>query len=541
MLSRFPSKAVGFSPFEAVTHNGKVSIRDKETNTGETPEGSIIQKLNFSYMSDKPEAKYNPEIIYNWEPYQKLVPVHHDSGKPYTTNQLNAKRKASQKSGIKYWNPNHFVNPYQDLDYMIMMGVTQTTFVGSMMNTLTRFIMGTGFHPDIELIDPSGDEDEDAKTLKDYKHVVDFLKSIDSYVDRRVEGRNDVPLIENVAMMIDSTNIFNRAALMFVYDDEDQFVDSDGKTWKEVPTALRYAHPRDLGIIETHEVTQGLTHVQWREEYEMISVSDMIYLWNPLISAKYNNSMFYGGSMILPMLDAARSIRSLIGTDFPAMARNTWAGMPIVVVMPQGQTDEEKVSEYTEIVNRFVVGGANILLEDPANVTVHNIDFEPKVMEFQKLVDFLARYCVASAGLPQTLFFDETTSTRSTMLGKIQLAMSVTIEPVREQFNRQINPQWYQRWFEMKYGGTDTAKKIKTKLVWNDLHVEKWFDKVEASNMLDARLRLKNKAYGELTGIPNYTNMVVDNSDVVPGGDPSQLEPRDPPDSRLETRGKEAK
>ena len=532
----------GFQPSEANLARPRPFINRSDTGikVDEEDEG-IIKQLNAAYMAAHPKAVYDPEIIYNWDPYLKLVPANHENkGIPYTSEQLSAKKKDSVAIGNP-WNPNYFINPYQDLDYMMIEGALKTTFVGAEMNALTRFIVGKGFRPELELINPDKDEQKNAETLAKYTKVLDFLKSIDRYVDRRVPGRINMPLIELMTALIDTTNSFNRSALMFIYDKEHPFKDEDGKEWPLVPTTLRHAHPRDLGIIETDPLTQGLVSVQWNYNFQQISVDDMIYLWNPLVSAKYHNATFYGGSMVLPMLDAARTVRSLIGDDFPAMARNTWAGVPIITVDPEGASVEDREAEYGNLVGRFVVGGINIFLKHPDQVRVDNINLDPKVLEFQKLSDFLLRYSVASVGLPQTLFFDETTSTRSTMLGKIQLAMSVQIEPIRESINRQVNPQWYQKWLEMKYAGTDILKIVKAKLVWEDLHVEKWFDKVEAVNMVDARLPLKNKAYGDLSGIPDYVNKVVDNSGVVPGGDSSQLEPSDPPDSRLEQRGKEAK
>ena len=301
------------------------------------------------------------------------------------------------------------------------------------------------------------------------------------------------------------------------------------------------AHPRDLGIIEVDTNRWTLESVQWRHNYDMVSLDDMIYMWNPLDSAKYHDAWFYGGSKVLPMMDAARTMRSIIGDDFPAMARSTWAGMPLISVKPQGSTDQEKIAEYENLAGRFVVGAPNFFLEDPEHTRVDQISFQPKVEEFRKLVDSLARYCVACIGMPQTLFFDETTSTRSTMLGKIQLAMSVVVNPIREQIGRQFSPQWYDKWFRLVYKNDPRLKEYRIRTAFNDLHIEKWFDKVEAVNMVDTRKPLKDKEYGELAGIDNYPNKVDKDAELVPGGDPSLIEQRDGKDGKLELSKKELK
>ncbi|MCE2505905.1 MAG: hypothetical protein J4F36_05455 [Nitrosopumilaceae archaeon] len=46
-------------------------------------------------------------------------------------------------------------------------------------------------------------------------------------------------------------------------------------------------------------------------------------------------------------------------------------------------------------------------------------------------------------------------------------------------------------------------------MVWDDLHIEEWFDNIEAVNELDSRKQLTDDAYGELTGIENYPNKVI--------------------------------
>jgi len=67
----------------------------------------------------------------------------------------------------------------------------------------------------------------------------------------------------------------------------------NGRVYKEIPSSMKFAHPRDLGIIEVDPETWRLKSVQWRNAYYMVQAKDMIYLWNPLVSAKTRNSTFY--------------------------------------------------------------------------------------------------------------------------------------------------------------------------------------------------------------------------------------------------------
>ena len=98
----------------------------------------------------------------------------------------------------------------------------------------------------------------------------------------------------------------------------------------------------------------------------MISKKESIYLWNPLVSSKTRNSKFYGDSMMLPMLDSLRVIRKNIGVNFLAMAETAWAGRGVLSIAPQGQTEQEKIDEYTQITkNLSVPATTHLLLEDP--------------------------------------------------------------------------------------------------------------------------------------------------------------------------------
>jgi len=109
------------------------------------------------------------------------------------------------------------------------------------------------------------------------------------------------------------------------------------------------------------------------------------------------------------------------------MSEATWSGLFLMAIKPQGQDLAAKEAEYNQVVKNMVRGGPNVLLEDPDNVKFQNVDFNPKVKEFQELTEAMLRYCVASNGLPHSMFYDESTSNRATMIGKIQLATSTVI------------------------------------------------------------------------------------------------------------------
>ena len=515
---KVPLTLDGFNPYLVKTESqkeGSVTWNKTKISHASGPIPNNARKIQQSFLN--PDAEYNENIISNWIPHMAVSVVDENSGRPLSASEANDRRLASsQKTN---WIPNFFVNPMQDLDYMVIEALTRFTFIGPLMDALLKFLMGTGFRPELDLINPNKDAEKNEKEIQNNQDIIETLMQIDTQLNMDNELDLDTSFTDKIAALISVTNIFNRGALMFGYDKP---IEVEGKSFKQIPSSLKFAHPRDLGIINVAPDTWRLRSVQWRNAYNMIPTKDMIYLWNPLISAKTRNSWWYGDSMIMPMLDASRVIRKNIGVNFPAMAETAWAGSYILAVRPQGTTLSEKQKEYGQIVGNMVTGAGNVLLEDPNDVAFHNVDFNPKVNEFKELTEVLIRYSVASTGLPHSMFYDESQSNRSTMLGKIQLATSTVINPMRQWISREISNQWYQRWFRLlaKNGviKEEMLKKFKIKMVFNDLRIEEWFDKVEAVNEVDSRKELSDESYGELIGIENYKNKVVPDAQTTPGG-----------------------
>ncbi len=107
------------------------------------------------------------------------------------------------------------------------------------------------------------------------------------------------------------------------------------------------------------------------------------------------------------------------------MAEATWSGLFLMAIKPEGQNLADKQKEYQQVVKNMVRGGPNVLMEHPDDVKFQNVDFAPKVKEFQDLTEAMLRYQVAVAGLPHSMFYDESASNRATLIGKIQLVISV--------------------------------------------------------------------------------------------------------------------
>ncbi len=465
----------------------------------------------IAQASLNPEIEYTEDIVNNWNPHLELSVADENNG-----SALSAAEVVGLRNNDKNYVPHFFVNPMQDLDYIVIQALMRSTFIGPLLENITKFEVGTGFRPELELINPDEDEEKNSKEIQKHQDVITNLIGIDNQLNRDDNRDLDASFMEKVQALITVKNGFNRGALIFGYD---QKVEVNGKVYPEIPSSMKFAHPRDLGLTEFDPVTWRIQSVQWRNAFYMIPMKDMIYLWNPLISAKTRNAWGYGDSMCTPMLDAARVIRKNIGVNFNAMAAATWSGLFLMAIKPTGTNLAEKQKEYKQVVSNMRTGGPNVLLEDPDDVKFQNVDYNPKVKEFQDLTEAMLRYCVACTGLPQSMFYDESASNRATMIGKIQLARDTVINPMRQMDGRMICQQWYQRWFRLIYkDDKELLEKFRIKMVFDDLNIEEWFDKVEAALKVDSRQELTAKAFGELTGIDNYENKVKSGSEVNPGG-----------------------
>ncbi len=457
------------------------------------------------------DAPYDKELVENWDPNMFLSVMDDNTGHALSAAQINSRRSE------KNWIPTYFANPMQELDYITFEALSRSTIGGSIFQSIVKFLVGTGFRPELELINPSDDSVENQKEIDANKEVIQNLALIDKQLTIDSKGHLDVSFIEKISAIILNTLIFNRSALIFGYEKP---IEINGKMYPDIPSSIKFAHARDLGIIKVSPGTHRLEAVQWINAFDMIPVTEMIYLWNPLVSSKTRNSWFYGDSMMLPMIDALRVIRKNIGVNFLAMAETSYAGRGVLSIAPQGNTEQEKIDEYTQITkNMSVPATTHLLMEDPDNTRFDNIDYQAKVKEFAELNESLIKYCVATTGMPHSMFYDESASNRATMIGKIQLAIATVISPMREWIGRTISDQWYDRWFRLIYKDDESLlKKFRIKMVFDDLPITEWFDNVEAALELDSRKQLKDSKFGEIVGLSNYPDMVDTNAETIPGG-----------------------
>ena len=476
-----------------------------------------------------------------------------------------------------------YANPMQHLDYRIFENIQSSTIIGAMADALLKYVVGTGFKPVLKVIHPNEEDKEaDQKLIDDNQQIIRDLIEIDRQVDGKAptdgqvstgkeskegkegkeekdpkktaeeekkktidrmirtvgaDGKNetnttspaqqdalnmqkslDVSFQQKVGAMIGSALYNNRGALHFRYTKPITIRGVDHVD--AIPNIVTYAGAQDLGMIRVDDETGKMTHVQIRTRQEDFTpVQDMIYLWNPASTNKAHNSWFYGTSMLSPLISSSKLIRTLISETFPNMARSAWAGVFFIIVKNDGNTQASKQAEYEALAQHAVPGGQNILIKNPDDVKLENIDYNPKIKEFMELCMFLIKNAVSIFGLPQVAFFDESAANRSTMVGKIQLVLRTVVEPMRKWIGAEIVNQWYGPHYQYLYADQpDLLSKLEIDLDWGDIHISEWMDAIDAALSLDSRKELKETAMSNLLGLPNYPTMTVSDAEIVPGG-----------------------
>ncbi len=460
------------------------------------------------------ESIYDDDTIKNWQPYMHLVVNDEITGKPLSAAQITYKRNTRPE-----WYPRYFSNPAQSLDYITYEAHARSTIGGSLLGSLVKFIVGKGFGPELELINPGEDSIENQKEIDEHQDIIRDLIQIENQLSFDKNEYLDLAYQDKISALILNCIAFNRSALLSRYDEP---VKINDKNYGNIPTSMQFAHARELGMIRTNPFTARLEAFQWDNAGGFIDIDDSIYLWNSLTSAITHNATWYGDSMMLPMIDALRVLRTNIGVNFPAMGENAYSGLAMLFIEPEGQTATQKEDEYNALSQRIVPATTNMIMKSPDKTRLDNVDYKPEVDSFINMNESLVKYCAATLGMPHAMFYDESASNRATMIGKIQLAIATVIDPMRQWINRSVSPQSYDKWFRILNKDDDKLlKKFKVNMKFKDLPIAEWYDMVEAANDIDSRKQLTDVGYGKLIGLDNYSGIVESDAETNPGGNGS--------------------
>jgi len=479
--------------------------------------GVIKTEQEWASYNDGMYHQYSPEQIATHIPRYNVVPYSKGkTPKPLSAAQIQQKR---DKNII----PRFFMNPYQDLDYMVIQDIYSNSIAGRIIDRKEELKFGNGIRPILKLRNPKlhGDEDAQQKLLEDNQEIIDRLLMVDEALgdpDDALDPYLDADVSTKFQALSKNAAVFGRC--MIVKQFTKRLLLADGTLAPAgIPNILKVIHPRDIGIVEIDQESWKLKSVNIRFTAQDILPHQMIYIENDSNNPVYN-ALHYGFSEMQSMIGASRSLRQMIEIDFPTITKHVWAGIGFMFVKPQGITEAEMSSELNQINSIARAGRLNNLMIDPENVRTDFQDFNPKINELVQLADFLIRYNIAQTGMPQALFAQEQDSNRSTLVQKIRLFMDGGLKNNQKNFAQQFAKQHYMPNFKALYPkDTKQFKTFKVEAEFEPLKLEAFDDAVEAVSKLNEQFPLLPEAAGELLGIDNFETKL---DPSIPRPDPNK-------------------
>ena len=518
----------------------KITTRKKKTNTSKSksitklpqPKLSILNKSKEEKEKRKPishiaagalqtEYDENPnqyhqgifsqyphDVIKNHVPQYNVVPYSNGvKPKPLSAAQINSFRNRAKKNNAFF--PKFFMNPYQDLDYIVLQDIYANTIAGRIIDRNIEMIFGRGIRPVLKLRQPSGNKEKDQKEIESNQKIIDDLLQVDEVLsdpDDSIDPFLDSDANTKFLALVKNAFVFGRSMIIKGFNKPVKL--PDGRVFTEIPDTLKVIHPRDMGIVEIDQASWKLKSVGIRFTAQQIIPQQMIYLEHGSNNPVFN-ALHYGYSAMQSMIGASRSLRQMIEIDFPTITKHLWAGIGFGLTAPEGTTPADKERELNEILSKIRAGRMNWLMLDPEKTNIQFQDFNPKINELVQLADFLIRYNIAQTGMPQAIFAQEKDSNRSTLIGKIRLFMDTVVKNQQKWICQQLAKQWYMPNFKAIYGkDSKIFKKFKVDCEFEPNKFEAFDDAADAVIKINKEFPLKAESAGELLGLDEFENML---------------------------------
>ncbi len=473
--------------------------------------GGLLTEHDTPSYHDGLYQQIDPNIIKTHIPQYKVVPYSNpkrESPKPLSAATINSIKKRS-KGNVFF--PKFFMNPYQDLDYMVLQDIYANSIAGRIIDRLVELMFGNGVKPILKLRNPKefGDEEKQQQEIEAGQKILDDLLAVDEALsdpDDEVDPFLDTDINTKFLAIVKNSLVYGRSMAIKTFNKPVKL--QDGRVFANIPDGYKIIHPRDMGIVEIDQATWKLKSVQIRFTAQNVIPQQMIYMENGSNNPVFN-ALHYGYSTMQSMIGASRSLKQMIEIDFPTITKHVWAGIGFGMTKPDGATQAQKQEELEQILAQIKAGRMNWMMLDPNDTRIDFQDFNPKITELVQLADFLIRYNIAQTGMPQALFAQEQDSNRSTLVQKIRFFMDGPIKNLQESITAQFSKQHYMPNFKAMYGkDSEEFKKFKIVAEFEPLKLEAFDDSVEAVIRLNEQFPLLPSAAGELLGLDNFESMI---------------------------------
>jgi hypothetical protein len=399
-------------------------------------------------MSDMYEASMQDKFDYSAAIYQKEP--------SQTWSQTETVIKQFAKTNIPIM-PRYYHNPLQYFDHVLLADGYVNSFGGTIVDAYVDFVMPKTLYPVLKLRNPdkAGTPEQQQDLLDKNQFIIEALKEVDNfYSDEGPEQLSPylgTPLQKKFRALITNCFVFGRNALVFEsWKDHPKFK-LNGKEYPEIPTVIKWVQSIDMGMIQYDLYSGKVGGIYMYNAVPFIAAENMIYLvnkpYNPMIG-----SNMYGFSLMQRAIDPIRTYRRILAENFAQFIRTSYAGMGYFIMNTTGYDEETRLSIRQKIISSYKAGEIGLI--DVANVA----DFEfkemkvtPEIGALMELQKAMVNTTVGIMGMPQSLIFDESAATRSTMVGRVVSFINNQITQLRTSIGQQIAAQWYIRNFRILF------------------------------------------------------------------------------------------
>jgi len=209
--------------------------------------------------------KFPKEIIQSHILQYNVVPYPRGTNpRPLSAAQITSFRN---KSKSKTFFPKFFMNPYQDLDYMVLQDIYANSMGGRIIDRKEELKFGQGIRPVLKLRRPDehGDEEQQQKLLEDNQHIIEKLTMVDDALgdpDDALDPYLDTDVNTKFQALSKNASVFGRS--MIIKESNKRLVLADGTSYPGIPNVLKVIHPRDMGLVEIDQDSWKLKSVQIR-------------------------------------------------------------------------------------------------------------------------------------------------------------------------------------------------------------------------------------------------------------------------------------
>ena len=413
-----------------------------------------------------PNDAYLSEI----EKYQNYTPTY-----DYTVEKINSKNYSKKftakldKRKTKIPTIFQYFNPYLGLDTFVYQDSYLNTITGPIIDFITWLAMGQGITPSLKLINPEqyGDDEAQRKEIQKDKKILSKLIEVDNSIGDS-QTTYDHTFLDKMKGLMKMALTYGRAAYVKINEKNSHL--------------LLQLHPRDMVYNNVDPNNLALQSIQ-------TTVSTEPYFMNELVYAEFNpenpgyRNMFFGFSLQQRMLGPARTIRRIHDTDMLMYARSLWAGQSIIAV------EEQTSQSPSSVLSQKLKTGQPLIFDSstPAEaVSVNPIQLQTDPNGLIELSKYNVNYCLAIAGIPSSLYFDESSANYATLIGKIRAFIQGPIAEYRSWMNNIISKQWYMPNFR-DIASPELLEKYTIEVKYTDIDFE---SSEETAKLLEALTRL---------------------------------------------------